>query len=152
MSELRSSSFCRKWGEHVVYRNCFLRQKQFLYTTCNSMNNLLSYCGLVDAKIRASRKDLTVQPFSVWWHISNSLTLMVVCMPCQHLRGLLLKKKPATVVVFFGRVGPHIKGGRVPQRSSMEFFHKDIICRSSFFPSTSLFLSCVCMSLLSHSS
>ena len=32
----------------------------FMYWTCNSMNNLLSYCGLVDAKIRASDKDLTV--------------------------------------------------------------------------------------------
>ena len=27
----------------------------------NSMNNLLSYCGLVDAKIRASDKDLPVE-------------------------------------------------------------------------------------------
>ena len=27
---------------------------------CNSMNNLPSYCGLVDAKIRASDKDLPV--------------------------------------------------------------------------------------------
>ena len=27
----------------------------------NSMNNLLSYCGLIDAKIRASDKDLPVQ-------------------------------------------------------------------------------------------
>ena len=26
------------------------------------MNNLLSYCGLVDARIRASNKDLPVQP------------------------------------------------------------------------------------------
>ena len=32
----------------------------FMYWTCNSMNNLLSYCGLVDAKIRASDKDLPV--------------------------------------------------------------------------------------------
>ena len=30
------------------------------YSTCNSMNNLSSYCGLVDAKIRASDKDLPV--------------------------------------------------------------------------------------------
>ena len=29
----------------------------FMYWTCNSMNNLLSYYGLVDAKIRASDKD-----------------------------------------------------------------------------------------------
>ena len=30
----------------------------FMYWTCNSMNNLSSYCGLVDTKIRASDKDL----------------------------------------------------------------------------------------------
>ena len=62
-------------AEHVVYTNCFLflfwYSEQFMYTTCselgifmywtcNSMNNLLSYCGLVDAKIRASDKDLPV--------------------------------------------------------------------------------------------
>ena len=28
--------------------------------TCNSMNNLLSYCGLVDVRISASEKDLPV--------------------------------------------------------------------------------------------
>ena len=32
----------------------------FMYWTCNSMNNLSSYCGLVDAKIRTSDKDLPV--------------------------------------------------------------------------------------------
>ena len=41
-----------------------------MYTTCSAgilslqfswtMNNLLSYCGLVDAKISASEKDLSV--------------------------------------------------------------------------------------------
>ena len=43
-------------------------EKQFLYTTCsehefmnNSMNNLLSYCGLTDARMRASGKDLPVK-------------------------------------------------------------------------------------------
>ena len=30
----------------------------FMYWTCNGMNNLSSCCGLVDAKIRASEKDL----------------------------------------------------------------------------------------------
>ena len=48
------------------------QKNQFMYTTCselgifmywsgNSMNNLLSYSGLVDVKIRASDKDLPVQ-------------------------------------------------------------------------------------------
>ena len=32
----------------------------FMYGTCNSMNNLMSYYELVDAKIRASDKDLPV--------------------------------------------------------------------------------------------
>ena len=41
-----------------------------MYWTCNSMNNLLSYCGLVDAKKRASYKDLLVRPLkiiAVYW-------------------------------------------------------------------------------------
>ena len=59
---------------HVVYTNCSecKNKKQFVYTTCtelavflywtcNSMNNLLSYCGLVDARISASDIDLSVQ-------------------------------------------------------------------------------------------
>ena len=33
----------------------------FMYWTCNSMNNLLSYCGLIDTRIRASDKDLPVK-------------------------------------------------------------------------------------------
>ena len=44
------------------------QKQQSVYTTCSActlsfswtMNNLLSYCGLVDAKIRASDKDLPV--------------------------------------------------------------------------------------------
>ena len=62
-------------SEHVVYMNCFECQnknkKQFMYKTCSdlvvfmywigkSMNILLSYCGLVDARIRASEKGLPV--------------------------------------------------------------------------------------------
>ena len=46
----KSLSFCRTWGKHIVYKNCSECQKQFLS----------SYCGLVDAKIRASDKDLPV--------------------------------------------------------------------------------------------
>ena len=42
----------RTWAEHG----------QNMFCACsfhgNSMNNLLSYCGLIDAKIRASDKDL----------------------------------------------------------------------------------------------
>ena len=31
-----------------------------LYFSCNSMNNLSSYCGLTDSRMRASDKDLPV--------------------------------------------------------------------------------------------
>ena len=34
-----------------------------LYFSGNSMNNLLSYCGLTDARMRASEKDLPVQRY-----------------------------------------------------------------------------------------
>ena len=58
-------------GEQVVYRNCFWHSEQFLYTTCSelvffwvwsckSMNNLLSYFGLTDARMNPSEKDLPV--------------------------------------------------------------------------------------------
>ena len=57
------------WTEIVLnVRNNFCTQHVlprfelgiFMYWTCNSMNNLSSYCGLDDAKIRASDKDLPV--------------------------------------------------------------------------------------------
>ena len=76
-------------SEHVVYKNCFECQKkakQFLYTTCSdlaifmywthkSMNNPLSYCGLVDARISASDKDLPVHIRSK--QFTNKLVNMV---------------------------------------------------------------------------
>ena len=47
-------NFCT---QHVLLR---FELRIFMYWTCNSMNNLSSYCGLVDAKIRASDKDFPV--------------------------------------------------------------------------------------------
>ena len=60
-------------SEHAVNTNYFwfLNSKQIMYNTCselgtlmywtcNSMNSLLSYCGLVDVRISASEKDLPV--------------------------------------------------------------------------------------------
>ena len=62
-------------SEHVVYKYCFECQnknkKQFLYTTCSELvffrefnENLLSYCGLTDARMRATEKDLPVKKLS----------------------------------------------------------------------------------------
>ena len=42
----------------------------FLYWTSNSMNNLSSYRGLVDARISVSDKDLPVQPCT-WVFLHN---------------------------------------------------------------------------------
>ena len=69
----------RTWVEHVVYISCSECQnknkKQFVYTTCSdsvlslefSCTELViqwtifwSYCGLVDARISTSEKDLPV--------------------------------------------------------------------------------------------
>ena len=54
-------------SEYVVYKYCFKRQNKSnkqhvlnLYFSGNSINNLLSYCGLTDARMRASEKDLPV--------------------------------------------------------------------------------------------
>ena len=38
----------------------------FMYWIGDSMNNLLSYCGLVELRIRASEKDLPVHMFGFW--------------------------------------------------------------------------------------
>ena len=68
----------------------------FMYWTCNSMNNLSSYCGLVDAKIRASDKNLPVPTssrlcpphsklvltstfFTFWWPYLFKVTFPLFC-------------------------------------------------------------------------
>ena len=48
-------------GENMLFTKIVLNVR-----ACNSMNNLLSYRGLVDAKIRASDKDLPVLMFRLW--------------------------------------------------------------------------------------
>ena len=53
-----------KWQDHVLCMFCPCSALVvFMYWTGNSMNNLLSYCGLIDAKIRASHKDLPVSVY-----------------------------------------------------------------------------------------
>ena len=53
------------WNYHENYKR---KHGHNMFCACsfhgNSMNNLLSYCGLMDAKIRASDKDLPV-PFKL---------------------------------------------------------------------------------------
>ena len=47
-------------GKYLSKALLFAEYGENMYWTYNSMNNLSSYCGLVDAKIRASDKDLPV--------------------------------------------------------------------------------------------
>ena len=49
----------------------------FMYWTGNSMNNLSSYCGLVDAKIRASDKDLPVTSYNFTHNIEKKKDLLI---------------------------------------------------------------------------
>ena len=57
--ELRVQYMKTTSSEQVVYITCS-EFVVFMYWTCNSMNNLLTYCGLVAARISASEKDLPV--------------------------------------------------------------------------------------------
>ena len=72
-TELRVQYMKTTSSEHDVHTNWILcwHSEQIMYTTCselvdfmywtrNSVNNLLSYCGLIDRRISASYKDLPV--------------------------------------------------------------------------------------------
>ena len=88
---LSDALFLAEHGENMLYTKIVLNVRNnlctqrvlprfelgtFMYRTCNSMNNLQSYCGLVDAKIRASDKDLPVKPF----HLKNcNIASTLVC-------------------------------------------------------------------------
>ena len=62
------------WMSETIFVNNRFELRIFICWTCNSMNNLLSYCGLLDAKIRASDKDLPVQ-----WPCTTTLSSPGVC-------------------------------------------------------------------------
>ena len=64
----------------------------FMYWTCNSINNLSSYCGLVDAKIRASDKDLPVQLDYMELEIHLSLCSMMENVGCVQGKSIITKK------------------------------------------------------------
>ena len=52
-----------------------------MYRTCNSMNNLLSYSGLVDARMIASEKDLPVRTTSKAKALMKALNVSVSVLP-----------------------------------------------------------------------
>ena len=51
-----------------------------MFSTGNSMNNLLSHCGLVDARIRASETDLPLPT-------SDEIVPWEVLLVCAHMCG-----------------------------------------------------------------
>ena len=66
--------------QHVLHRPRF-ELVIFMYWTCDSMNNLSSYCGLVDAKIRAFDKDLpvcTILSCQLFWATFGELSNLSV--------------------------------------------------------------------------
>ena len=77
--KFQDQNMLRTWWEHVVwkfycfffvltFRTIYVDNKFstcselgiFMFWICNSMNNLLSYCGLVDTTISAFEKDLPI--------------------------------------------------------------------------------------------
>ena len=87
-SSIRENYNHRTCGEHVVHTNCFFvfvltfktiyahimfslcsELVVFMYWTGKSMNNLLSHCGLVDARISASEKELRVLCTNLCWKV-----------------------------------------------------------------------------------
>ena len=80
----------------------------FMYWTCNSMNNLSSYCGLVDAKKRASDKDLPVtrtllnlQNWTNKWYFSHRVVVDLhdqFLLQQEHLSQWLVWPPPYQVV------------------------------------------------------
>ena len=79
----------------------FWHSKQFLYTTCselvffqdwtcNSMNNLLSYCGLTHAIMSASEKDLPVPKQIVDCSYVSKTSVSFLTAPNPLLEALLL--------------------------------------------------------------
>ena len=112
-------------AQYMLCTQCFLflfwHSEQFMYTTCsdlvifmywtgNSMNNLLSYCGLVDARISASEKDLPVHKTEIYsflfplifqWNTSNCVSPLCYGLQLQCLDAFIYirKKKVAFMVV-----------------------------------------------------
>ena len=62
MSEALSLELVNPQYDERLFIEKIQVQKTFLnlYLLGNSMNNLFSYCGLTDARMRASKKDLPV--------------------------------------------------------------------------------------------
>ena len=62
--------FLQKIVHGITMKTTSAEHGQTMFCACsfhgNSMNNLLSYCGLIDAKIRSSDKDLPVQPSYIY--------------------------------------------------------------------------------------
>ena len=70
MSKQKQNNFCK---QHVLN----------LYFLGNSMNNILSYCGLTDARTKASEKDLPVQSISSWLLLAEIKWTVHVALPMQ---------------------------------------------------------------------
>ena len=69
--------------EHAVYTTCS-ELVIFMYWTGNSMNNVLSYCGLVDARISASEKDLPVHISLIFVHRKTIISLKMLVNEFDH--------------------------------------------------------------------
>ena len=70
--------YCRVFIITVLMFSPCYKLDIFMYWTCNLMNNLSSYWGLVDAKIRASDKDLPVCHPVICWILNFEVQIYYV--------------------------------------------------------------------------
>ena len=84
-------------------KNTFCTQHVLnLYFSGNSMNNLLSHCGLTDARMRASEKDLPVPEFgnsTTELTLTNLLHCKVEMMTFISIALSMVYKKPEFKIV-----------------------------------------------------
>ena len=87
------------------------RKKDFLYTTCanlyfslNLMNNLLSYCGLTDSRMRASDNDLPVSASTCYFKVFKNQYYCVEKIPCTHCLDLNLNDQKQPTSTDFSKI------------------------------------------------
>ena len=90
-----------------------------MYWTCNSIKNLSSYCGLVDAKIRASDKYLPLHENSKLRTPLPDFVVYTNCSECQNKKHFVYKtcsesvlslEFSCTELVIQWTIGCHIVG------------------------------------------
>ena len=120
---LKGNNFCT---QHVLPR---FELGIFMNWTCNLMNNLSSFCGLVDAKIKAFDKDLPVLTSNLYkiaiWPLANCHIVFLVNFAKQlKVLQIALILAIAETVIIMWLMTQNLRGSvkETPQNWSLEHF------------------------------